>query len=257
MLIELIEHSFLAVLSAMLGASIIFFIKINHNRLCALISLSAGALFGAAVLVILPGAFKELKLWEFALSLGSGYALFYVISKYYFHVCPACAASHFDMQTTKRFSEVARMLFIALSIHAFFDGLAITTGHSHGHHGEESEGLPVLFAIIIHKFPEGLALASLMLGANYPKWKIFVYVFLVELTTVLGTIVGHFSVGVGTVEFWLAFIEAHIAGGFVYLAFHALVGEVLKNHKGLVIGFFVLGMLLISISIFLGGGHAH
>ncbi|NCQ16903.1 MAG: hypothetical protein COW85_01180 [Ignavibacteria bacterium CG22_combo_CG10-13_8_21_14_all_37_15] len=237
----ILEKSILALFSALLGAGLIFFIKLDHKKLCSLISVSAGALLGAAVVGILPEASINLSSFQLMISTFSGYLLFWVISKYYFHVCPACSASHFDEQTTKRFSEIVLLLFTALSFHSFLDGIALSTG------GITAQGKAnsILIAVLAHKFPEGLALASLMVGANYAKSKIIKYVFLVESATVLGALVGDIFLAKYFNLYWLAFVEAHIAGGFVYLSFHAVFGELLKNHKALVIISFITGLLVI------------
>lgn len=242
-----ILKSVLALLSACAGASIIFFVKLNHEKLCATISFSAGALLGAAVFAILPESLEAISPIEVLVGLVTGYFLFYFISKYYSHVCPACSASHFDEQTTKKFSEIVKALMIALSFHSFLDGLAITSSGSGGMHETES----IFVAVTTHKFPEGLALASLMLGANFKKGRIFLSVFFVELTTVLGAIAGAFLLKNMISDFWIGIMMAHIAGGFIFLAFHAVLGEMLKNHKKLVIISFLTGMFFILAVHFL------
>jgi zinc transporter ZupT len=42
-------------------------------------------------------------------------------------------------------------------------------------------------------------------------------------------------------------ILAYVGGGFVYLAVHAVLGEMLKHGKKLVLTSFVLGVVLIAI----------
>lgn len=241
---EIIFKSFLVVVSAIAGAGTTFFINLNHKKLCALISFSAGALFGAAAFVIFPESFESLNLFQIFVSAASGYLLFWFISKYYFHVCPACSASHFDEHTTHKFSEIAMLMLTALAFHSFFDGVAlINTEHSHFHGGS------IFTAIAIHKFPEGLALASLMLGANYSRSKIIIYVALVEFTTVIGALTGLALFGSVLSEVIFGIVMAHIAGGFFYLSVHAILGEMLKNHKPLVITSFILGAALIALSV--------
>jgi len=39
---------------------------------------------------------------------------------------------------------------------------------------------------------------------------------------------------------------AHVGGGFIYLATHAVLGEMLKHHRGLVIKSFAFGIALIA-----------
>jgi ZIP family zinc transporter/zinc and cadmium transporter len=237
-----IIRSSIAVFSALLGAVILFSIKVNHKKLCSAISFSAGALFGAAIFALIPEAyitFQETsistKLLELAIGIGSGYFLFFFISKYYSHVCPACSASHFDEQTTRRFSEIALALITALSFHSLLDGLAISTGQA-----DDS----IFAAIVTHKFPEGLALASLMYSANYKKSKIVFYVIGVEMITVVGAVLGSVFNGILSPTV-LGGLTAHIAGGFIFLAIHAVHGEMLRHHTRLVLISLFLGICLI------------
>lgn len=233
--------SFITVISALSGALLLFFIKLDHEKLCKLISFSAGSLFGAAVFVLIPESVNNLDYIETIPGVLSGYLLFWLLTKYYSHVCPACSASHFDERTTKKFSEIVRALIIALSIHCFLDGLAIST--------ERKIHSSVFAAVFTHKFPEGLALASLMLSANYSKSKTFIYVLLVEMVTVLGTIIGDAFMQLYISDILMGLIISHIAGGFIFLATHAVFGEMLKNHTKMVIVSFTLGLIFIfSIS---------
>ncbi len=228
----ILTESILAFLSSLAGAYIVFRIKLNHGKLCFLISLSAGALAGAALLTMIPEAYAAVKIYELIISTVSGYLLFFIINKYYFHVCPACAASHFDEQTTKKFSEIVYLLITALSLHTFLDGVAIATAQ---------ESSSIFSAIFAHKFPEGIALASLIAGANYQKKRIFRFVFLVESTTILGAVIGEQFLKYSISAYWIGLIQGHLAGGFLYLSIHAMIGEIFKNHKKLVIIAFLLG----------------
>src|SRR5258706_4851076 len=112
-----IAYIALAFLLAILGASLGSLLGQSHKRLGALISLGAGTLLGVTAFAILPESFSEMSWWGLLLAFGSGYGLFFLITKYVFHVCPACAASHFDETTTHRFAEIATAMMIALSIH--------------------------------------------------------------------------------------------------------------------------------------------
>ena len=233
-----------AVVSAMLGAGLLFSIKLSHNKLCGLISFSAGALLGAALFTLLPEATESISLIEMILGAASGYLLFHLISKYFSHVCPACSASHFDEKTTKKYSEIVLTLLVALSIHSLLDGMALSSGGAgHMHNGGNNDS--VFIAIVTHKFPEGLALAALMIGSNYSRKKILFSVAGVESVTIVGALLGLYLFQSNISPAIMAAVMAHIAGGFVYLAAHAVFGEMLKNHKYMVIASFTAGILLI------------
>jgi zinc transporter ZupT len=235
----------LAVGGGVLGASV----GTSHKRLCALISLGAGTLLGVTVFAILPECFEGLIWWEVLLALGSGYVLFAVISKYVYHVCPACAASHFDEATTHRFSEIASVMMVALAIHCTADGIALAAGHE-AHASNVAGGkildFSLVMAICVHKVPEGLALGALLLGAGLRRGGVILRVGAVEATTLLGGVLGwlflqRISIG------WLDAVVAHVGGGFLFLASHAVLGEILKHHKALVLSNFAIGFGAIGL----------
>jgi zinc transporter ZupT len=241
MLTEIVIKSFAAVISSVSGAGLLFTLKLDHRKLCSLISFSAGALLGAAAFTLIPESYHSISLIGLILGVFSGYMLFWLITKYYSHVCPACSASHFDEQTTKKFSEIVLTLLTALSIHSFLDGMAISSGGVDLARGNNS----IFIAIATHKFPEGLALAALMYSAGYKRGKILLYVFLVEMVTVAGALFGNYIFRSNISPTIMGIVMAHIAGGFIFLAIHAVFGEMLKNHKNLVIISFGMGILLI------------
>ena len=50
-------------------------------------------------------------------------------------------------------------------------------------------------------------------------------------------------------SFWVALVVAHAGGGFLYLAIHAVLGEILKHHKTLVLASFATGFGVITTLI--------
>jgi zinc transporter ZupT len=235
----------LAVGGGALGASL----GSSHQRLCALISLGAGTLLGVTIFAILPESLVALRWWGVFLAMGSGYAVFLVVSKYIYHICPACAASHFDEAAAHHFSEIAAAMMLALAIHCTADGLALAAGHeaevSHAPGGRVLD-FSLIMAICVHKVPEGLALGALLLGAGFNRAQTLMRVAAVESTTVLGAVLGwaflhHIS------TFWLGATVAHVGGGFLFLAVHAVFGEILKHNKAIVLTNFAIGFGAIGV----------
>jgi zinc transporter ZupT len=233
-----------AYIFAVAGGSISASLRFEHKPLCALISFAAGTLLGVTLFAILPESFGACPWWVVLLALITGYALFFFISKYIHHVCPACAASHFDADATRHFSEIATALIVALAIHSTTDGLAL------GIQGEMpatgATRWSLFSALCIHKVPEGLALGSLLIGAGLQRTAAVGWVAAVEATTLLGGVIGYFFLTNISI-FWLGIIMAHVGGGFIYLAAHAVVGEMLRHGKKLVLTSFALGVALIAV----------
>ncbi len=216
----------------------------NTNLFARLISFAAGTLLGVTLFAILPEGLQDSGAWPVVAAAASGYLLFFLISKHVHHVCPACAASHFDADATRHFSEIATALIIALAIHSTTDGLAL--GIQQEAPSMDATKWSLFSALCIHKVPEGLALGSLLIGAGLRPSTALGWVAAVEATTLLGGVIGMLWLGkVST--FWLGLIMAHVGGGFFYLATHAVVGEMLKHGKKLVLTSFSIGVALIAI----------
>jgi zinc transporter ZupT len=229
---------------SLVGGWISTSLQLPHKQLCALISFAAGTLLGVTIFAILPESFGACSWWAVFLALATGYALFFFISKHVHHVCPACAASHFDADATRHFSEIATALIVALALHSTTDGLAL--GIQWETPAMDATKWSLFFALCIHKVPEGLALGSLLIGAGLHRSAAFGWVAAVEATTLLGGVIGYFFL-TKVSTFWLGLIMAHVGGGFIYLAAHALLGEMLKHGKRLVLTSFLLGVALIAV----------
>ena len=212
-----------ACLAASLGAlAAVSFKKINHAKLCLLISFAAGALLAVAVLDIWPETVELVGGFGAAFSFLTGYALFWGITKYVFHVCPACSATHTEIN----FKAITTAMVVALSVHSFMDGLAIYSSYLTG----SKIGIFILLAVVFHKFPEGLALTLVGVGSGMKRAKAFLLTFLLEsLTTLAGGIAGIIFL-LPSASKWIGYVLGHVGGGFIFLVTHALLSEMIKHN---------------------------
>jgi len=248
--IPIVIRTVVAFSVALGGALLSALLARTHKQLCALISLGAGTLLGVTVFAIVPECWRGLAIWQFVIAAGSGYALFAIISKYIFHVCPACAASHFDEAATHRFGEIALAMMIALAIHCTVDGLALAAGRQEltGVGTGKWLDMSLTMAICVHKAPEGLALGALLLGAGYHRGRMLWLVASVESTTILGGLLGWF-IFQNVSSLWLDLALANAGGGFIFLATHAVLGEIMKHEKKIVVVSFTAGFCAIALLI--------
>jgi zinc transporter ZupT len=235
----------MAIAGALVAVS---FKKISHLGLCVLISFAAGALLAVSAFHILPEA-AELAGWtKAALGAVSGYLLFWVLTRYVFHVCPACSATHTEIN----FKGLTKAMVVALSVHSFMDGLAIYSGFM----ADPSVGFLILAAVAYHKFPEGMALTLVARGAHMDRAKSFIITALLEsFTTLLGAFAGAFVLIAGPSQ-WGGVILAHVGGGFIFIVLHALLSEVIKHHPRWTILAAILGAGSILV-LGMAFGHAH
>ena len=89
---------------------------------------------------------------------------------------------------------------------------------------------------------------ALLLGAGFSRAKMMRYVLAVQSATLFGGILGWFVLRQVS-GFWVELVVAHAGGGFIYLAFHAVLGEILKHHKALVLASFATGFGVIAALI--------
>jgi zinc transporter, ZIP family len=210
--------TFMAVVGGGLGAVLT---RGAERRLNVLVYTAMGILLLVTVGDILPDAKADLTWPEFLLGALSGMALFWAVSKYIYHICPACAIHTFDNAALARLGQTAVLFMVALGIHATMDGLAVVIG-------DEIAGranLGVLFAVSIHKLPEGMALALLLIGAGYSRSRAFWLTVGIEMMTEFGALGGVLFLR-GLPPVWLGIIFAHVGGGFLYL-----VGTTLNSFR--------------------------
>lgn len=194
------------------------------NRLSALVGLASGALLAITVVSLLPEAAHDLPPFVFLLSVSAGYFLFFLVGKYVYPVCPACAEHELEarLQKPHSLSKTALLLGIALSLHSIADGIAVASSEGAVMNGE-NESLPMLVAISLHKLPEGLALVTLLLSAGASRARAFWCTALVESTTLLGGYLGQVFFPAAS-PLALGLLSAHLGGSFLYLVVHAISG---------------------------------
>ncbi len=234
-------QNLLAFTSAAAGAGLATCFHFSHRQLCALIGFAAGTLFGAAAFHILPMGLARFSILTTGTTLFSGYALFYLISRYVSHVCPACSASHFEEHEKEREeNSFLWLLAAALTLHSLLDGLAIVLDN------HEAGRLPIFTTVLIHKFPEGFALCALLIKEKLPALRAALLAILLETSTLLGWVLGVFLLRHFPNAAWFNLILIHAGGGFIFLALHALLNEARKHSAVLPLAFFAAGAALIA-----------
>jgi len=195
-------------------------------RLPILVNGALGALLGIAVLEMIPDAQEQLHSAPLvAAGLASGYLLFWLIGKYVYPVCPACSLEQMEHRP-EILGRALVLMMIALGVHSTMDGAAVVIG-------DEIKGhinIPVFFAISFHKFPEGMALALLLIGGGYRRLAAFFWTIGIEATTELGALIALFFVR-GMSPLWLGLTFASIGGGFFYLVQNTLTNRH-TTHEG-------------------------
>jgi zinc transporter ZupT len=203
-----------------------------------LIALSAGFLLALVFFDLIP----------VSLNFVGPFAPLYIIlgfSTLHFFEHTIVGHLHFgeETHTDVMVSRVASLsAFAGLFIHAFFDGISISAGMQYDYF----IGLLVFIAILLHKLPEGLTIASIMIAASQPRKNAFLASLAIGVATMLGIVIVFLISGLEKSTVGIAF--AFSAGAATYVGASDLIPEVNRSKNRVVPLIVFGGMLLFYLS---------
>lgn len=232
------------------GGAVVFLQNLNRGKIIkVLLSLSGGFLLAIAFIHFIPEIYAHG-------SEGVGYYILlgFLVQLFLEYFSGGIEHGHIHAKDTK--GTIPWSLFIALSIHSFFEGMPLAAeflgeasehvvehvGHHHHHSkGEGVQGL--LLGIILHKIPVSIALMTLLLASGFKVSKAWGVLFAFALMAPLGMIVGHY--GAKNAFFNLEIILAVVVGMFLHIS-TTIIFESSENHK---FNFIKLVSLLVGVGL--------
>jgi zinc transporter ZupT len=141
------------------------------------IAFSAGFMLSVALVGVLPEVFAR----------GGANGAWYVLAGYVaVHLAQHVLAPHFHFgEETHRVTAFAGVAaLIGLAVHTFFDGVAIAAGFL----ASEKLGFLLALSVLLHKLPEGVTVASLMVAGGHGRRAAIGAAGVVGLATILGAL---------------------------------------------------------------------
>jgi zinc transporter ZupT len=166
-----------AALAEVFGGLIIVRRHWPRKHLPYFLALGAGFLLGAVFLEVIPES----------LDLVGPHALYYVLGGYLIvHLAEHTLSAHFHFGEEVHREEMgvgrSYAVLAGLIIHAFFDGIAISSGFL----VSQRLGLVLFLAIFLHKIPEGFTVASVMVAGGQGPRAALTAAVLLGLSTMAG-----------------------------------------------------------------------
>jgi ZIP family zinc transporter/zinc and cadmium transporter len=145
-------------------------------------AIDAGIAFGAGFML----AVTLIGVFPVALYESPGAAWFVLAGYLTVHVAQHVVNPHFHYgQETHRVSPATGLTaLVGLSLHTFFDGVAIASGFL----ASNRLGLLLFLAVLVHKLPEGVTIASMMLAGGQSKSRAIASAVGLGLATLLGAV---------------------------------------------------------------------
>lgn len=199
-----------------------------------LIALGAGFLLALVMIDLLPESIQNIgvsaPVWMLV-----GFSVIHFVEHTIVKHLHFGEETHSDVMVSKIASYSA---FWGLFIHAFFDGLAISAGMYYN----LSLGVMIFIAITLHKFPEGLTMASIMLASKQSKQT----ALRASAGVAGGTMIGIFMI------FFLKNMDPQItgyafafsAGAALYVSASDLIPEINRSDNRLLSVVVFVGMIL-------------
>ena len=242
-------YGLLAASAELLGGGLVVLRKQWPQRVQEyLLALSSGFILALVFLELVPESFK---------AIGGDASLYLLLGYAVLHFFEHTIVGHLHFgEETHREAMVSRMAslstFGGLFIHAFFDGFAISVGMRYDFY----LGLLIFFAVFLHKIPEGLTIATVMIAAARRRMVAFLASVAIGVATMLGILSVFLLSNVDEAFVGSAF--AFSAGIALYVGASDLIPEI--NHsKKRVIPLLVFGGMLLFYggTLFFGPGHIH
>ena len=233
-----ILYSLIAALGDVLGGALVTFRReVSRTWLGILVGFGAGFMLAVALLAMVPAAMDAPG---GAAAILGGYLLV--------HLTQHTLTPHFHYgEETHAEAMVSRGIgvwaLVGLLPHSFFDGVAIAAGFLGGH----SLGILVFSAVMLHKIPTGVSLASVMRASGNSRGRTMLGVTLIALATVVGGAVTP-TLGV-LADYGLALA----AGVTIYVAASNLIPESQHEHDWRIQGGVFGGVLAYWITSLLVG----
>ncbi len=284
-------YAFIVAALSLAGAALPLCRKPTHDQLQLYLSMAAGALLGAALFHLLPESSEHIHT-SFGLPAVLGVAVVFLLQRYlapHSHEPPGVAeisdsdghspAAHgdhghgqcehghehrhghgHDVGHHGTIGSGSIVGVIALSIHSFFDGVAIAAVS-----GENAIGyttLAVFLSVLIHKPMDGLSVSVLLMNAGVEIRKLWVVQITYALLVPAGWVA--FTITAGSLadhSVFVGYALAFSAGTFLAIALTDLLPEIQfhthDRHK--LSGAVALGLFVMWITSVVGhpAGHEH
>ncbi len=235
--------------AALAGGAIPLFFHLHGRRTELLLSFSAGVMLGAAFFHMLPEALREGGLGGLSVVV-LGFLVLFVLERYVLvHVCEEP-----EEGCEVHSSTMGMAAFVGMSVHTLFDGIALGSSLAAG------VGGLVFIAVVAHKIPSSVTLASILSHEHYARGKILAMLVAFALMVPAGALLYLFVRDLVPFEHLTPYTLAFSGGTFLHLSLSDLLPTVHRSGKGTrlptVIALLVGVGMMYGLSLF-GHGHGH
>ncbi len=281
-------YAFIVAALSLAGAALPLCRKPSHAQLQIYLSMAAGALLGAALFHLLPEASEHIHA-SFGLPAVLGVAVVFLLQRYLAphshespqpkvqttsslssdgeqaHIQGRCEHGHehrhdhgHDVGHHGMMASGSLVGVVALSIHSFFDGVAIAAVSAD--HASRYVSLAVFLSVLIHKPMDGLSVSVLLMNAGMRRKNLWIVQCAYALLVPIGALTFMATAGaIADNSLLIGHTLAFSAGTFLAIALTDLLPEIQfhahDRHK--LSGAVALGLFVMWVTSFIGHPAGH
>lgn len=238
--------SFLAGISTVIGALVIFFDKRKNNKIVEVsLSFASGVMMCVSLTDLLPNSFRMIldnnnlfpKIILSLIFMTFGIIISMLIDKY---------LPDNNLNTdNKSLYKIGIISMVAIVLHNIPEGIAtfITSNNN------LKLGITLTIAIALHNIPEGISIAVPIYHSSNNKLKAFLYALLSGMSEVIGSILAYLFLAPLINDHVMAALYAIIAGIMIHISVYELIpGAYKESTLKNVLKYFIIGFGVMILS---------
>ena len=155
---QFLSYLLITLIPLFFGLVVLYKITPNKTQIKFLLAFSGAFILGISFLHLLPEVFSS----------QTEYAAYFILGGFFLQVFLeyfSQGIEHGHIHVHGNSSKFPLAIFLSLCIHAFIEGMPISSHAHHHHHNENS----LLYGIILHKIPIAITLASFLITSKISK----------------------------------------------------------------------------------------
>lgn len=206
----------------------------NEKLIKKFTALSGGMLLSSAFLRVIPESL-HLNREIGAFSILLFFIFFYALED--FMMIHSCPEHTYHCET----HIIGNLAFLGLGLHSLVDGIAVGSSFRFS----PALGITASFAVIFHKWGDGLALSSLLLASNQKRERALFFSLSIALFTLAGALASFVFTGASPNV--LATLLGISGASFLYISTSDLLPQLHRERDFSLLFFILIGIIFISI----------
>lgn len=238
--------SFLAGLSTLIGALVIFFDKHKNSKIIVIsLSFAAGVMITVSLSDLIPNCYNMILTSSNSFPKVILTLIFMVIGIIISMLIDKYLPSNNEKSNNKGLYKIGIISMVAIILHNIPEGIATFITSSNN----IKLGITLTIAIALHNIPEGISIAVPIYHSTNSKIKALGYALISGMSEVIGSVLAYLILAPFINDHIMAALYAIIAGIMIHISVYELIpGAYKESTLKSVLKYFILGVFVMIIS---------